>query len=817
MTARPQIKLSFLGGAGEIGASSALIQVADTSLLIDCGVRFRKGQALPDLDHLTGRKLDAILVTHAHSDHTGALPVIHEAFPATPIHLTPPTADLVTILQRDALKIMHAADREDDVPLYSERQVESMVEVLRRVEHDRSFTVGEVVVTYLPASHILGASMIHMATPGGHVLFTGDYCVTAQRSVPGLVRPSLPVDLIVTESTYGNRMHADRRVAEARLVQTIAEVTEAGGRVLIPAFAIGRAQEVLLILKAAIQRKQMPDVPVFVDGMVRAVCGVYGQHERYVTPALARDIRTAGHPFFAGKIQAVASPRDRKHVLDAGACVIVSSSGMLHGGPSAFYAGELAGHEKDAILITGYQDEESPGSALLKLASGSGPRQLRLGDRVVDVRCRFSSYSLSAHADRMQMVGLVEALQPSTVVLVHGDPAAKTAMAASLGADDIVLANDGDQITRAYKVRAVTPRRTTILAGRTAAALIGPDTGSPLQISALADAWLGRAARPEESVRVADALVEARVARRDPEDPNCLWSLVPGPRRADATDEHEVRLLKADNPKGRLLELCMRRRLTPPELTHEEDGEVHTVEMRLATPSGALASGIVCSSSRTLAEQMAARALLELLRSKDPSAEVVAEADEARLKQDNPKGRLIELTARRKLGPPVFKVEADVDGFIGWCELQFPDEAALASRRYAARQAKTVEQAAAAELLLALLARGAAELPTAAEPPSVPSPASTPPRDARGQLNEMRQLGLIHAYAFELVERRGPAHMPVFVVRGRVEINLGETLYSGSVEARSKKEGEVAVSGPLLEIVLDRSRIQPGRASEGRG
>ncbi len=222
MPARPSIRLSFLGGAGEIGASSALVQVADTSLLIDCGVRFRKGQALPDLDQLTGKKLDAILVTHAHSDHTGALPVIHEAFPATPIHLTPPTADLVAILQRDALKVMGAAEREDDVPLYTERQVEGMVEMLRPVHHDRSFTVGDVAVTYLPASHILGASMIHLATPGGNVLFSGDYSVGAQRSVPALARPALPVDLFITESTYGNRLHADRKLAEARLVQSIA-------------------------------------------------------------------------------------------------------------------------------------------------------------------------------------------------------------------------------------------------------------------------------------------------------------------------------------------------------------------------------------------------------------------------------------------------------------------------------------------------------------------------------------------------------------------------------------------------------------------
>ena len=184
--------------------------------------------------------------------------------------------------------------------------------------------------------------MIHLATPGGNVLFSGDYSVGAQRSVPALARPALPVDLFVSESTYGNRMHADRKMAEARLVQTIAETVEAGGRVLVPAFAIGRAQEVLLILKDALRSKQMPEVPVFVDGMVRSVCGVYAQHERYAAPALAREIRAAGHPFFTGQIRQVKSAQDRKEVLDAGACVIVSSSGMLRGGPSAYYAEALA-------------------------------------------------------------------------------------------------------------------------------------------------------------------------------------------------------------------------------------------------------------------------------------------------------------------------------------------------------------------------------------------------------------------------------------------------------------------------------------------
>jgi Cft2 family RNA processing exonuclease/dsRNA-specific ribonuclease len=779
------LSIQFLGGADEIGASCAVISVGGTTLIVDCGVRFKAGRALPDLAAISGLSPDAILVTHAHTDHTGGLPVVHEAWPAIPILMSPPTVDLVRILTRDALHLMaEAFKRGGEVPLYNEVAVESMFHVTRGVKHGETVTIGAVEATWLPSSHILGASMIHLATPAGNVLFTGDYSVEAQRTVPALSRPPLPVDLVVTESTYGNRLHEDRKSAERRLVGRVRETIDGGGRVLIPAFAIGRAQEVILILRSAIERGELPDVPVFVDGMVRAVCDVYPHHPRYVTNALAKRMRR-GHPFYTDRILPVTKPEDRRALLDTGPAVIVSSSGMLSGGPSAFYAGELAGNERDAILLTGYQDEESPGRALLGLAEQEGPRTMRLLDRQIEVRCSFSTYGLSAHADRMQMVGLLEGLSPECVILVHGDKGAKRNLAGSLGCRDVVHAGNGDRIDRRYRGRrGPPPRHRPIELGLAQArSLLADVPGNLLRIDRLAEAFFGAKAKPMLVERLVLRLEELGVAVRDDHRRDFL--------RIDIDDPAEEALaetLKAENPKGRLLEYLTRCGAPAPEfITADLAGGRCRVEVDLELDGRTFSSGAQEAGSPRVAEQLAARALLASIEEIEDIAEatVIDEEESDRLKAENPKGRLIEACAAAKLPFPEFSVRPLPGGdFAGTARLRAEDGEVIESRPYRAPAAKTVEQGVARDLLDRL----PAPRPAGEGDANADGPPTRAGQEARLLLNRYQQTGQIADFGYELLETRGPPHRPEFIVRAFVDTPAGERLFSDEVTAHAKQE-----------------------------
>ncbi|MDA1193422.1 MAG: MBL fold metallo-hydrolase [Candidatus Poribacteria bacterium] len=431
------MQYTSLGGAFEVGASCHLLQVDGRNIVIDSGLRpNRRGdKSLPDferLDGLTNGRVDLILVSHAHIDHTGSLPLLHAQFPAAPIYCTVPTKTIAQLLLRDTIRIMQHRSEEDrsEFPLFDENDVERAMFALREREFDEWFEPIEGVrVRFHRSGHIVGAAAVLIDTNEAKVVYSGDVSDATQRTVAGM-RPIdyFQPDLLILEGTYGDNAHSNRKDQERALIDGVAEVVQGGGTVLIPAFALGRAQEILLILKTSMLSGLIPPFPIYVDGMVRAICDAYDDLMEYLPDRLQKYAENSRQPLFwsesKGNIPRVRklTAQDRITMFtDTTPKCIISSSGMLVGGPSAYYARTLATIKKDAIFMTGYQDEESPGRRLLELKTGD---TLVIDGDEIPVEARIEQYKLSAHADQIQLCQQVSYMKPRSIVLVHGEPRA---------------------------------------------------------------------------------------------------------------------------------------------------------------------------------------------------------------------------------------------------------------------------------------------------------------------------------------------------------------------------------------------------------
>jgi Cft2 family RNA processing exonuclease len=450
------MQVVFVGGASSVGASCLAIELAEQWIVVDAGVRVdRKADPLPDLSLLEGKDVRAIFVTHAHADHIGALPLLHQAFPTAPIFASRGTSLLMEVMLADALKVMtRRAVEEMELPLYPETLVSGMLTQVRPLPVGEPFTLSVlpgVTIHASRAGHIAGALSLGFTASDGSLVVSGDISSTPQRTVNGAVPPPMDrCDLLVLESTYGARLHPNRQAEEARLAQAVANGLAQGGHTLIPCFGLGRGQELLLILQAAQEKGQVPEFPIYVDGLVRRVCSTYLLIPEALSPTLQRQIRKGYTPFTGSNVTFVRDAQDRERILAGPPACILSSSGMLTGGPSAWYAARLATDANASILITGYQDEESPGKRLLDLAEKK-ESTLVLGGTQVEVRCQVAKYSLSAHADGGELAAYAAALKPRRVALVHGDPEARAALRTLLTDTDVVLPMEGMAIEKLEK------------------------------------------------------------------------------------------------------------------------------------------------------------------------------------------------------------------------------------------------------------------------------------------------------------------------------------------------------------------------------
>ena len=449
----PDFSFLRLGGTDEVGASAYLYRFTDGRLLIDAGLR--PGQigeaALPRLELLQDSPPDAVVLTHAHLDHVAALPVLLRRFPKLKVFCTAATARLAALTLADTFKIGQRSGQ----GLFGTRDLERALAALTPLDYFTRVSDYGFSFTLFPAGHLLGAASVLIESGAGTVFHTADVNNVATHVTPPAWMPSevTPVDAVVSESTYGDTLLPARKEQVRAFVAATAETLLAGGKVLIPSFALGRAQDIALILQSAVAGKQLPPVPIYLDGLTREVTSTYEELLPLLPEALQNRAKNARLPaFLSGAVQLVGDHGQRESIISGkGPAVVISSSGMLHAGVSPLYARPWLPDPNNALFIVGYQDAEAPGRRLLELKNGGEvllPDPMGDGFSPVSAYARIQRYYLSAHADQNGLLGLIHRYDPGKVVLTHGEKAPRYALRTFLDTKkDVALPAAGEEIS----------------------------------------------------------------------------------------------------------------------------------------------------------------------------------------------------------------------------------------------------------------------------------------------------------------------------------------------------------------------------------
>jgi putative mRNA 3-end processing factor len=383
------MELQFLGGAGEVGRSAVLV---NDRLLLDYGMKSGTPPSYP----VGGVDPEAVVVSHGHLDHAGAIPALLSGRDRPAVHWTPPTRELALTLARDTLKLHGGSHR---CP-FTENDLKRVGEVSEPHGYGEPFEAAGHEVTLFDAGHIPGSAHVLVDDGETRLLYTGDFHTHDQRLVPGTTaRPD--ADVVLCESTYSDVAHEARATVEKRFAESVRTTLYEGGTVVVPAFAIGRTQELLLICEAY-------DIPCYVDGMGQDVTRMLRSYPNYVRDADALRRAKSHARFVTGK------DGQRERIAEQNAA-IVTTSGMLSGGPAMSYIPEIRRNPTNKITMTGYQVEGTPGRELLETGSAE------IDGRVMPVAARVEQYDFSAHADREGLLAFLAEYDGARILINHGD------------------------------------------------------------------------------------------------------------------------------------------------------------------------------------------------------------------------------------------------------------------------------------------------------------------------------------------------------------------------------------------------------------
>jgi putative mRNA 3-end processing factor len=398
----------FLGGASEVGRLGMVLKSGPTSVLFDYGLLPKDPPQYP----MPAPPVDGMFVSHAHLDHTGMIPWITRRQDVDVV-LTPPTADVADLLLQDSLKI---ADAEGFDAPFNDHDLRTARRRFRTIDFGDNVDMGDLEVTAHPAGHIPGATMYEV-NGNQTMLFTGDLHTLTTDLVWG-AKP-VKCDTLFVESTYAGRQHPERLKSEYAFLKKVEQVVNRGGIALVPSFAVGRTQDIILALAKARHE-------VWLDGMGKKVNSIYVEHPEYIRSA--KKLRQAMH-----RVKVVDSPRARELALRGE--VIVCTSGMLDGGPVLHYLDAIREDPKSAILLTGYQVEGTNGRKLVDTGS------VDLYGVAVDIKIEWQKFDFSAHAGHDELIRFIEGCDPQRVVLMHGEQ--RELLAEALEGREVLLPLEG--------------------------------------------------------------------------------------------------------------------------------------------------------------------------------------------------------------------------------------------------------------------------------------------------------------------------------------------------------------------------------------
>jgi uncharacterized protein len=429
-TNKEEVMLFCLGGVKQVGRSCFIVVTPESKVMLDCGINPGEMSGLdayPRLDWLNFDldDLDAVVISHAHIDHQGFLPALFKYGYKGPVYCTEPTLPLMTLLQMDSVKI---ANSNGTYLPYEVRDVNEVIKHCITLPYGKPTDISpDITITLNNAGHIMGSATVHLNISGAHnILYSGDYKYAKTQLLDSAVSVYPRVETLITESTYGNSTDVmpDQQFVYRSFSESINKTLTEGGKVLIPVPAVGRAQEIMLVMAKEMKEGRLVESPIYIEGMISEASAIHMSYAHYLGSEVRKSVLQGINPFQSEYFTVISGYGKRDDVLnDENPAIVMATSGMLEGGPSVEYFKELAPNPKNKIMFVSYQINGTLGRRVLDGTMSEVSMMDKSGKvKVVPVRCQTQKIDgFSGHSDFNQILSFVARVKPKRVLVNHGE------------------------------------------------------------------------------------------------------------------------------------------------------------------------------------------------------------------------------------------------------------------------------------------------------------------------------------------------------------------------------------------------------------